>query len=209
MRFISQRIDRRALSNLLCSLNITSNCLNLVLISTSQGPYMNLETELTAAGYNRSVEEFNRTLIDTLISAFPNRTIDRLACIPVDAIQYAKAVQQLPASGNIPEYVILKALMNIRRRKDCPRGLQRRSPRILRTWLRKLGCSMKASTFRTFCVDCLADMYKSQTVDEVVCHPNEAIQLCNYARKRASCITLSDDIILSTLMNTRKAAGRI
>ncbi|WP_437193573.1 hypothetical protein [Planctomicrobium sp. SH527] len=170
---------------------------------------MILETELHDAAYPGTSDQFNNLLIETLIDSFPGRNIDRLICVPKDAVGYAKVIQKTQGAQLIPEYVILKALMNIRRRKEFPKGLAPERRRLLQTRLNQLNCSISAEFFRELCSDCLADMYKQQTIDEVLCHPNEATALCDFVRRKGKCDYYTNELILSTLLNIRKAAGKI
>jgi hypothetical protein len=168
---------------------------------------MLLKQELAACQCKDSPEVFRDRLIRILTSQYPGRTIDALVCSPREALTYCNDVREEVGSECLFDGVILKALMNIRKRKDCPTGLRKpRSRRNLQRELQEAGCRMDASAFKELTIDCLADMYKSLTIDEIVCHPREAMALCNYARMRARCEHLPDDLILSTLMNIRKAS---
>ena len=169
---------------------------------------MLLVDELKACECNDSPEKFRVRLIEGLIEWFPDRTIDGLVCSPLEAIEYCLKIREGVGSDSLHDAIILKSLMNIRKRKDCPRGLKSSGTRrLLQSELEAVGCKMPANTFKQAVVDCLADMYKSQTIDELLCHPREAHALCNYVRLRLDCQNLSDQLILSTLMNVRKAGG--
>lgn len=76
----------------------------------------------------------------------------------------------------------------------------------LKSKLNEIGCSIDEDTFRELVDDCLGDMYHNQTIDEVLCHPVESAALCAYVRNRSGSGVLTDEIILGTLMNNRKAA---
>ena len=170
---------------------------------------MLLVNELQACGCNDSPEKFRERLINGLVAWFPGRTIDRLVCIPMDALEYCEKIRQDVGSQVLYDVVILKTLMNIRRRRDCPTGLNAGGSRQnVSQELVAAGCQLAADKFKELVVDCLADMYKSQTIDEMVCHPREAGALCNYVRLRSKCDNLTDGLILSTLMNVRKAGGQ-
>jgi hypothetical protein len=77
---------------------------------------------------------------------------------------------------------------------------------VLKTELSSIGCEIEAAQFRELVVDCLSAMYRDRTVDELVCQPREARMFCNYVRQQARCSALRDQLILSTLMNVRKAS---
>lgn len=167
---------------------------------------MQLSTELQAYGIPETPEAFRTRLIDTLLQAFPGRSIDSVVCRPSDAIEYCEIIRE-DITSNPPDVVILKTLMNIRRKKSCPTGL--RSPgtrKTLKAKLNEVGCIIDENAFRDLVNDCLGDMYHSQTIDEVLCHPVEAAALCAYVRKRSGSPVLTDELILVTLVNNRKAA---
>jgi len=168
---------------------------------------MILADELQACDCSDSPEKFKERLIEGLTGFHAGQTIDGLVCTPMEALEYCNKIRAGVGSESLADIVILKALMNIRKRKDCPVGLKpRRTRRVLSNELKSCDCALPDNSFKQLVTDCIADMYKSRTIDEIVCHPREARALCNYIRQRASCGTLSDQLILSTLMNVRKAA---
>ncbi len=145
-------------------------------------------------------------LIDGIVDQYPGQTIDDLVCNPLQALDYCDSIRVGVGSECLADVVILKALMHIRKRKDCPTGLKPvRTRRMLKSELQACGCELLPAEFKQIVVDCLADMYKSRTIDELVCQPREARMLCNYARRRTNCSALPDQLILATLMNVRKA----
>ena len=165
---------------------------------------MKLSTELRAYGITESPDDFRERLIRGLIREFPDRSIDSVVCRPPDAIRFCEMIRG-ECESSPPDVVILKTLMNIRKKKSCPTGLK--SPlkkKRLKTKLREVGCGIDEDAFRELVSECLADMYKSQTIDELLCHPPEAAALCNHVRSRGKCQTLTDELILVTLMNNRK-----
>jgi hypothetical protein len=176
--------------------------------TTKKGRRMILADELRACECTDSPEKFRERLTDGLAASFPGRSIDSLVCTPLDALTYCEKIRDGVGSQTLCDVVILKSLMNIRKQKDCPTGLKSAGPRRnLKRDLQDAVCRLEAKAFKELVGDCLADMYKSRTIDEMICHPREARALCNYIRSRAQCTSLTDDLILSTLMNVRKAAG--
>lgn len=173
------------------------------------GKRMKLIDELQAGECQDSPEKFRERLIDNLVSDFPEKTIDELICTPTDALDYCNRIRQGVGSECLSDVVILKALVNIRKQKNCPTGLKSRGRRrIVKKELLNAGCDLDPLLFKDLVVDALAGMFRDLTIDELVCQPREARSLCNYVRTKAECPQLSDDFILSTLMNVRKAAGR-
>ena len=169
---------------------------------------MLLKNELAACNCTDSPEKFRERLIDAIQAHCPGMTIDGIVCDPKMALSYFGYVQEMIGSESLHEAVVLKTLMNIRKQKSCPTGLRSTGKRRnLKRELEKAECRIEPARFKEIACDCHADMYKSRTIDEIVCHPREAMALCNYVRMKADCSYLSDDLILSTMMNVRKAAG--
>lgn len=168
---------------------------------------MLLAAELRASECHDSPEKFRERLVDGLIEQYPGQTIDGLLCTPLDALAYCDRIREGVGSECLADFVILKALMNIRKSKNCPIGLKRNRTRtVLKTELTSAGCQMESALFRDLVVDCLSGMYRDRTVDELVCQPREARMYCNYIRQKTRCNGLQDQLILSTLMNVRKAS---
>ena len=167
---------------------------------------MRLSTELIAYGISETPDAFRDRLIAKLLDAFPGRSIDSVVCRPHDAIKYCQMIRK-DTTSNPPDVVILKTLMNIRRKSSCPTGLK--SPKArkhLKSKLNEIGCDIDDGEFRELVNDCLAEMYHNQTIDELLCHPLEAAALCVYVRNHGRSDVLTDEIILGTLLNNRKAA---
>lgn len=170
---------------------------------------MKLKDELRAGECQDSPEKFRERLIDNLISEFPNRTIDSLVCSPEDALSYCKSIREGVGSEYLSDIIILKALMNIRKVKECPTELKSSGRRRnVKKELLSAGCDMSPVMFKDMTVDCMASMYRDLTIDELVCQPRDARALCNHARSVSGCAALSDEFILSTLMNVRKASSQ-
>jgi hypothetical protein len=167
---------------------------------------MLLSAELEASECQDSPEKFKERLIDGIVVQFPGQTIDGLLCSPLDALAYCDRIREGVGSECLADFVILKALMNIRKSKNCPVGLkQRRTRTVLRTELASIQCPLTAVQFREMVVDTLAGMYRDRTIDELVCQPREARMLCNAVRQQSRCDSIKDQLVLSTLMNVRKA----
>jgi hypothetical protein len=166
---------------------------------------MRLSTELVAYGISESSDSFRERLVEKLLRAFPGRSIDSVVCNPIEASRYCEMIRA-ECESNPPDVVILKSLMNIRRKKSCPTGLKSlNGKKRLKSKLSEIGYESGEDEFRDLVSDCLADMYKSQTIDEVLCHPHEAAALCNYIRSRGESDELTDELILTTLLNNRKS----
>lgn len=169
---------------------------------------MNLNDELELYGFFGGPERFRTLLLETLEEVFPGSTIDSILCQPSNALDYCKVVRKAIAAPRLLDAVILKALVNLRKVKRCPKGLGGRiTRRNLRKELQMCGCDLEPHEFRTLVADCFADMYKSRTVDELLSYPPEAEGLCLYVRGQAGCRQLPFDLILATLMNNRKSVG--
>ena len=171
---------------------------------------MKLKDELLVSECQDSPEKFRERLIDNLIHMFSGTTIDDLVCTPTDALAFCNSIREGVASEYLSDIVILKALINIRKQKNCPTDLKSRGKRrnVKRTLL-TAGCGLDPTSFKDLVADCCAGMWRDLTIDELVCQPREAKALCNYVRLKADNDTLSDNFILSTLMNVRKSAGQL
>jgi len=166
---------------------------------------MQTKTELRLVGITESLAQFRERLINRLIEAFPGYTIDCLLCTPEDASRFVQLIRDELDCPGLNGAVILGSLINIRKRKDCPTGLKgSRARRKRQQELQSAGCSLHLKEFQDLACDCLADMYKSRTIDSVLCYPNEAQGLARYVRRRAGCGMLDDELILSNIMNVRK-----
>ncbi len=169
---------------------------------------MKLKTELAACECSMPEEDFKYLLVSTLEKSYPYRTIDDLVCGPLTAIKYCNEVRDALNSPLLHDGIILKALMNIRKRKDCPTGLKggRSGKKQLKTQLQEVGFENGASAFNELVCDCFASMYKSRTIDDITCYPIQSRAYCTYVRNKSGVESLTDDLILRSLMNTRKAA---
>ncbi len=167
---------------------------------------MQLKQELKIAEVDESVDAFRERLINRLMEWFPGRTIDGLICRPAEALRYCDQMRSDVGSSSLCDIVILKALVNIRKQTKAPTGLLAKTTRRnVKNELMSAGCDLEPDAFKELATDCLSGMYKDTTIDETLCHPREALALCNYVRQQAGCTGLADEFILSTIMNYRKA----
>ncbi|MDM4014673.1 hypothetical protein [Roseiconus lacunae] len=150
--------------------------------------------------------EFKEQIITLLQSEFPGRTIDGLICRPDEARIFCDKLRNVIGSSRLPDVIPLKSLLNIRKSKSCPTGLKGKGQRrVLATELRRIGCGLSPDGFRDVLVNAHVDMYKDQTVDTMLCHPTESKGLCDFVRRKTGQDVLTDEFILSTLMNVRKS----
>ena len=76
---------------------------------------INFEAELPSHGYDQGREEFYNLVQEVFAVMYTTWTVDDLACHPSEALKYCQAVRQ-KASANVPEELIMHALMNARKR---------------------------------------------------------------------------------------------
>lgn len=166
---------------------------------------MLLSRELKLAGVEMPAKDFKGYLISWLIEWYPARTIDSLVCEPKDAMDYCRRVRDAVENDKLIDYVILKALMNQRRDKLCPKNL---SPRRIRVATEKLladaGCDLTPERFEAVLVDAVPGVCKNKTVDDLCCYADQAADYCERVRRLLGCPTLTDSAILRSLMNQRK-----
>ncbi len=82
---------------------------------------------------------------------------------------------------------------------------KRKMSRKLEDELDEFGCEMDAGRFRELLEERKATTYPTWSIDELVCHPDEAKEFCVVIRTEANCAGLPDDLILRTLMNIRRS----
>ena len=76
--------------------------------------------------------------------------------------------------------------------------------RKLEAELAEVGCHMDPKMFRDLIVERHGEMHRSWTIDDLVCHPDEAKAYCNQIRAEVGA-PVPDHVILRSLMNARKA----
>lgn len=84
-----------------------------------------------------------------------------------------------------------------------PRG--KRMTRKLETELEECDCRLSPAEFRELLEERKATTSPTWTIDDLVCHPPEAMAFCEQIRAETSCPKLPDDLILRTLMNVRRS----
>jgi len=77
--------------------------------------------------------------------------------------------------------------------------------RKLETELQECRCDLSPVDFRDLLIERKHDTSPAWTIDELVCHPDEAKEYCNVIRAETKCPEMSDDLILRTLMNVRRS----
>lgn len=80
----------------------------------------------------------------------------------------------------------------------------KRMARKLETELREHGCAMDAKMFRDLVEQRHSAMHANWTVDDLVCHPDEAKEFCRAIRNEVGA-DVPDYVILRALLNARKA----
>ncbi len=66
------------------------------------------------------------------------------------------------------------------------------------------GCGLPISEFLSLLMDAHHQVCPAWTIDELVCHPRDAIRFCDHVRSQQGCEDLLDDVILKIHMNNRK-----
>jgi len=86
--------------------------------------------------------------------------------------------------------------LNIRRKKMS---------RKLQDELKECGCELEPEQFRELLEERKMTTSPAWTIDDLVCHPDEAKNFCNLIRQETNCPKMADDLILRTLMNVRRS----
>lgn len=81
---------------------------------------------------------------------------------------------------------------------------KKRVARRLEVELKDAGCNLSPKEFLDLLEERHASMHPDWTVDDLVCHPDEAKEYCEQIRAAVGA-PVPDDIILRRLMNVRKA----
>lgn len=71
--------------------------------------------------------------------------------------------------------------------------------------LHEAGCKMDQQRFKELLEERKATTSPTWTIDDLVCHPEDAKKFCELIRTETGCIGLSDYLILRALLNVRKA----
>jgi hypothetical protein len=71
--------------------------------------------------------------------------------------------------------------------------------------LEEVGCEMTPTGFREMLEEQKAITSPAWSIDDLVCHPDEAKQFCDHIRATTNCPKMSDFFILRQLQNSRKS----
>lgn len=168
---------------------------------------MKLSENLKACGFEGSTEEFKNLLIETLRTNFPTATIDSVLSTPAVATRYCEILRESYPDANLHDALVLGTLMSIRRRKECPKKLIGGPSKVkLSKLLADGGCSMSVSEFREMVAHCLENMCEGQSIHTVLCHPREALALCEYIKSKSQSANLPHSLILKVLLSIRNNA---
>ncbi len=166
---------------------------------------MKLSENLKACGFDGTPQGFKAMLLESLRTDFPTSTIDAVLRTPAVATRFCEFVREQFPSVNFHDAIILGTLMNIRRRKDCPQKLIGGPSKVkLSKLLADGGCSMGVAEFRKLVAACLETMCKGQSIYYVLCHPREALALCEYIKAKVKSTALPHSLILQVLLTFRK-----
>ena len=166
---------------------------------------MKLSENLKACGFEGTPEVFKAMLLELLRTDFPTSTIDAVLRTPAVATRFCEFVRERFPSANLHDSIVLGTLMNIRRRKECSQKLIGTPSKVrLSKLLADGGCSMGVSDFRELVAACLETMCKGQSIYEVMCHPREALALCEYIKTKSKATLLPHSLILQVLLTFRK-----
>lgn len=86
-----------------------------------------------------------------------------------------------------------------------PKGKRKRMSRKLDVELSEYGCAISPTDFRDVLIDRKHATSPAWTIDELVCHPDEAKEYCQLIRSELKCPDMEDAFILRSLMNIRRS----
>lgn len=79
----------------------------------------------------------------------------------------------------------------------------------LKQRLTENGCSLERDEFRELVATTFKEFLKAKSLEwtdeELLFHPRVSLEFCNEVCRRSGCPKLDDDLILRTLVNTRKS----
>ena len=166
---------------------------------------MKLSENLMACGFVGSTEDFKGLLLETLRANFPTSTIDSVLSTPAVATRFCEMIRESNPDANLHDALVLGTLMSIRRRKECPKKLIGGPSKVkLSKLLTDGGCSMGVTEFRRLVAGCLENMCEGQSIHTVLCHPREALALCEFIKTKSKAATLPHSLILKVLLSIRK-----
>lgn len=166
---------------------------------------MKLSENLKACGFEGTPESFKAMLLESLSTDFPTSSIDAVLRTPAIATRFCEVVREHFPTANLHDAIILGTLMNIRRRKECSQKLIGTPSKMkLSRLLADGGCSLGVADFRNLVAACLETMCKGQSIQDVLCHPREALALCEYIRAKCKAASLPHSLILQVLLTFRK-----
>jgi len=166
---------------------------------------MKLSENLKACGFESSTEKFKSLLLETLRTNFPTATIDSVLSTPAVATKYCETIRETYPDANLHDAIVLGTLMNIRRRKECPKKLIGGPSKIkLSKLLSDGGCKMTITAFRKLVAECFRNICDEQSIHTVLCHPREALALCEYIKTKSEAASLPHSLILKVLLSIRK-----
>lgn len=167
---------------------------------------MQLKAVLKSYKCSDSPEKFRGRLIDMLQELFPGYTIDDLVCTPEDATRYCSSIREELDSAFMPDFEILKSLMNVRKRKDCPTGLKSDGTRrYLEKDLVASGCRKTVAEFKSHVVHVLGKKFGLATVDDILCDPKDAVEFAAAVQAKAGFEMIPTEVCLRAIINMRKS----
>jgi hypothetical protein len=166
---------------------------------------MKLSEELNACAYKGTTDRFKALLLETMRADFPMLTIDAVLSTPAAATRFCEVIRETSPSANLHDAIILRTLMTIRKRKECPVKLIGGPSKVkLSKLLADSGCPMGVDEFRKVVAACLSSMFNGRSIHDVLCHPREALALCEYVRSKSKAEVLPHTLILKVLLSIRK-----
>lgn len=79
-------------------------------------------------------------------------------------------------------------------------------PQRIEPQLKECGCDMSSNQYQEFVDQMFTEHSEYETVDEMVCHPDDAKEFCSTVRKQGTeFANIPDPLILRPLMNYRRS----
>jgi hypothetical protein len=164
-----------------------------------------LKNELEAVGCKLNGAEFNAKLEDLFAETHPNETADDLRCQWRQSRDFCRLVRSRAKLPETCDELVLRALDNIRRDGRLNLGDKpRRAARMMKAWLEQVGCPIGPDEFLEVIRGAFNDLFENWTVDHLLNRWADAGHYCSVVRHQSGFPECPDDLILRSLLNTRK-----
>lgn len=167
---------------------------------------MRLETELKAIGYQMDAETFQTEISDAWGILNRDCSIDNFMCRPWDHREFCTMIRHRLGLNETCDDLILRTLLNTRKRGFSRQSQERQSRQQLKTEIRAIGLDIDPTKFKTAIHSVFEDVYKLFSVDQLLMRWRDSLHFCvliRYALGMPDSLA-ANELILRTLLNSRR-----